>query len=129
MNEVKITKVEITEEAKKEMVAAHLAGLADKAYDAYQLEWMKQHGYSLDDLIGEMQMINERYLDEYGDSLDTDDQYKELCESGFSGEIWAGKDEFIQSEFQDEDWMKACLDGDDFKEWKWGMDFLKGEEK
>lgn len=50
MNEVKITKVEITEEAKKEMVAARLAGLADKAYDAYQLEWMKQHGYSLGDL-------------------------------------------------------------------------------
>lgn len=46
-----------------------------------------------------------------------------------SSEIWSSKDEFIQNEFQDEDWMKTCLDDKDFKEWKSEMDFLKGEEK
>lgn len=119
----------ITNEAKRTMLMANLAGIAGKAYENYKLEWMKQHGFTLDDLVAEMYEINERYLDEYGESMDTDDQFKEFCENGFNGEIWASYDEFLDNEFQNPEIVNNLLDGDLFKSYEETMKALREADK
>ena len=97
-----------------------------KCYDAYQLDWMISHGHSLNDLYH----IQLRYMKEMFDPADFDEsEYKDafsaddldrsmmqgrdilLYERGFgNGEIFAGKEEFLESEYKDASYMKRLLE-------------------
>lgn len=71
-----------------------------KGYEKYQLEWMIEHGYSLEDLMDKIaEIINEEltigvnahvFIDEAFDILEN--------EQGFNGEIWACEDEWKDNE-------------------------------
>ena len=64
------------------------------AYQKYQLQWMIDHGYSLNDLIIEML---EMQTD--GNDGDVADLYYEWEYSrGFGGEIWACEEEWKECE-------------------------------
>lgn len=78
------------------------------AYEKYRLQWMLTHGYSLTDLINQIQEYNHDYADNTSDNLIAafnDWEY----DIGFNGELWACFDEFYCSEYQDEDYVKALL--------------------
>lgn len=121
----------ITEEEKKAMLMANLSGIADKAYENYKLEWMKEHGYSLEDLL--------YYLDTaYEDAVDDSDglcgispsKAMEVAEEiGLdNGEIWSSRDEFLDNEFQDSEIVRNLLDDEQFKDYEETMKVLKEGE-
>lgn len=83
-----------------------------KCYDAYKLDWMMSHGYSLKDYLDALILEDEEAIanDCYpeGDArdifeaLDSNFEY----ETGFpGGTIWVCKDEFLGAEFEDEEYM------------------------
>lgn len=112
-------KTTITETAKRTMIQANLAGLAERAYGMYQLEWMKQHGYTLQDLMEQID-VQEHC------GLEVAEMFKIFQEDGFYGECWASYDEFLNNEFQNEDYMEHLLDDANlFKSYKSSMDFLR----
>ncbi len=85
---------------------------AEKCYHAYQLHWMLQHGYSLNDLF-EAQCNNLSELYDPEDDLDTmmenarDDI---IFNTGIKGgEIFACEEEFYETEYLNEDYMSILL--------------------
>lgn len=82
------------------------------AYEKYKLDWMMRNGYSLSDLI--------RKVGEYMEESDEDivcsfDMWEYDC--GFGGEIWVCFDEFLENEYQDEEYMRSILDDVSFREY------------
>nr|WP_297765856.1 hypothetical protein [uncultured Butyrivibrio sp.] len=112
--------------------------LEQKCYEAYKLDWMMSHGYSLDDLYRAMLKYEKEMFDpedfiEDGEerSFDFDESDLErsamqardilLYEQGFgSGSIWACKNEFLDHEYRDADYMRSLFgrmrDGKKLKE-------------
>lgn len=86
-----------------------------KCYDAYKLDWMISHGFSLRDyleaLIYEDEEARAANCYPEGDardifeSLDASFEY----ETGFGGSIWVCKGEFLEAEFLDPDYMEHLL--------------------
>ena len=87
-----------------------------KCYDAYKLDWMQSHGYTLRDYLNAL--INEdeetsaagNYPEgdtrDIFESLDSSFEY----ETGFpGGTIWVCKDEFLGAEFKDPDYMLGLI--------------------
>lgn len=112
-------KITITETAKRTMIQANLTGLAERAYGMYQLEWMKQHGYTLQDLMEQID-VQEHC------GLEVAEMFKIFQEDGFYGACWASYDEFLDNEFQNEDYMEHLLDDANlFKSYKSSMDSLR----
>lgn len=118
----------ITDEAKRTMLAANLSGIAGKAYENYKLEWMKEHGYSLSDLL--------YYLDSaYDDAVDDNGGMCGICpskametaeETGLdNGEIWASYGEFLGNEFQNPEVVRELLDDGQFKSYRKTMKILR----
>ncbi len=74
-------------------------------YQKYQLQWMIDHGYSLDDLIQELTTM------QYDDPEDSDristpisELYDEwVMDVGFGSEIWVCEDEW--------DMCERCMEG------------------
>lgn len=67
----------------------------EKEYQAYRLNWMIEHGFSIDDLIRELQTHQENFDSFVGvKDLFADWEYN----SGFSGELWPCYDEFVDCE-------------------------------
>lgn len=89
--------------------------MRQEAYRLYQLEWMAAHGYSLQDLVLSVIAYHNEGAD-FDDisSLQPDeDTYNNwVSDSGFSGTLWACKDEFLDAEYQDADYMKSLLPED-----------------
>ncbi len=88
----------------------------ERCYEAYKLDWMISHGYSLKDYLNALVFEDEeaRAADCYPEG-GTQDIYESLNDSfeyerGFDGSIWACEDEFLDHEFRDEDYMKHLLD-------------------
>lgn len=100
------------------MQGAALARLAEKAYGAYQLDWMKERDYTLDDLIGDMQFANEQRMDEGEEPLDVDDLYKNFMAEGLNGEMFASLDEFKDNEFLDKSIVKNLMSEKDFESYE-----------
>lgn len=89
-----------------------------KAYQAYQLQWMISHGFSLEDLFGRLAemaaSLNAEVPLRSKDTQDILDFSKfvigSFLVSGFgSGELFAGYEEFLAREFQDGAYMKALF--------------------
>lgn len=97
------------------------------AYDKYQLDWMIEHGHSLKELMDSL--TNYQYSDpEDSDTISTpinDLFYAWEKESGFSGEIWASFQEFLEYEwlYRNGEYMKNLLTKDEYEE------YLKSIEK
>ncbi len=89
-----------------------------KCYEAYKLDWMLSHGYTLKDYLDALILEDEEAsaAGEYPEG-DTRDIFESLDASfeynaGFacgSGEIWACKDEFLGAEFKDIDYMEHLI--------------------
>lgn len=72
-----------------------------KGYEKYQLEWLIEHGYSLDDLIDKLQQTFEMLYTEKEENevIDIRDTYEVWYDSfGFDQNIFASKDEWENNE-------------------------------
>lgn len=81
-----------------------------RCYEAYKLDWMLAHGYSLKDYLDALMQEDEeaRAAEVYPEG-DTKEIFESLNDSfeerGFSGSLWVCKDEFLGAEFEDEGYM------------------------
>ena len=92
-----------------------------KCYEAYQLDWLISHGYSLNDLYKEMLDCMSEALDpvDFSDDPFNHNDLEYLAETGKEmfltsqglggGSIYACKDEFLESEFQDRAYMEHLI--------------------
>lgn len=87
-----------------------------KCYEAYKLDWMIGHGYTLKDLYDILLGIAVEEIEEEPMSVQTDEASAEAfaacitdrfwTDSGFNGSMYACKDEFLENEFRDEEYME-----------------------
>ncbi len=82
-----------------------------KCYEAYKLDWMLSHGYTMRDYLNALIEADEdaAFEGEYPEG-DTSDIFESLDsdfeERGFgSGSIWVCKNEFLGAEFKDREYM------------------------
>lgn len=96
----------------------------EKCYELYKLDWMKRSGYTFKDLI---QFLKNAYTDAISSDQinisttpdeDIDLLFKTLESQGFQGSLYVCFNEFMDYEFQDEDYMQYLLDDSDFSYWK-----------
>ena len=95
----------------------------NECYELYKIDWMLRHRYTLTDLVNRLKDNAELTVDEDGMMSATDGQSARVLigssyttfedENGFDGEIWACKDEFLQSEFLDYDYMMHLFESID----------------
>ncbi len=70
-----------------------LDDLHEKAWQRYRLQWMLDHGFTLDDLTKELEdMLDVNLPEAFGD-------WEHNC--GFGSQIWACKDKFLDCEFKE----------------------------
>lgn len=80
--------------------------MAQKAYEEFKLIWMQMHGYSMQDLISQLEAVRQDLLDEDA-SIQTVFEYWEDS-VGFGGEIWPCFDEYLDNEYKIiEEFIKA----------------------
>ena len=84
--------------------------ITEIAYEKYKLDWMRAHGYTLKDLIAELENMREEEPSTYLQSLFEDWEYG----FGFNSEIWACYDEFMDNEFWDHEYMFNLLTTEEF---------------
>lgn len=84
------------------------------AYDKYQLDWMKNHNYSLETLVAELGI----YVGRFSDTPLTIEFETRQSDRGFDGTIWVCFSEFLDNEYQDEDYMKSLLNEEEFNRYK-----------
>lgn len=96
----------------------------EKCYELYKLDWMKRSGYTFKDLI---QFLRDAYAEAISSNKinisttpdkDIDLLFKALEDQGFQGSLYVDFNEFMDSEFQDEDYMQHLLDDSNFSYWK-----------
>lgn len=89
-----------------------------RCYELYQLDWMKTHGYSLQDAFN---MLRDGYAEACasgnidggtGCAEDFDAMEEYFEERGFDGEIFACENEFYDCEYQDVGYMEYLLPKD-----------------
>ena len=91
-----------------------------KCYEAYRLDWMLSHGYTIDDVISGICDIAIEAVSEDPLNAMTDEQavremtdacrYELFYERGLGqGSIWACKNEFLDAEFKDVDYMTHLI--------------------
>ena len=94
-----------------------------RCYELYQLNWMMEQGYSLQDAFN---VLREGYAEawasediSYGSGCDDDfdllEEYFE--EQGFNGNIFVGENEFYDNEYQDTEYMKQLLSKEMFEQY------------
>lgn len=84
------------------------------AYEKYKLDWLLRHGYTLRDLINELDMLRE---ENPGDSVSVLFNYW-VYEVGFGSEIWACCQEFLDNEYLDEGYMKQLLTWEEYEKYQ-----------
>lgn len=89
--------------------------IKEKAYNKYQLDWMRSHGKSLDDLVEHM-TESWKNADEKR-TFTPIRAFFHVEEAGFGGEIWACFDEFLETEYQDMEYMSGLLNPDEYAEY------------
>ena len=77
------------------------------AYEKHRLQWMIAHGYTLTDLIHQLQLM----IDEDLDGSDVPTSLQSLFEEwefgyGFNGEIWPCFDEYMDCDYPNEQFDK-----------------------
>lgn len=66
----------------------------NKKYEIFKLQWMLDHGYTLDDLIHELQLLQNKNQDDSIKTLFDDWEYG----YGFGSEIWPCYEEWLDCE-------------------------------
>lgn len=84
------------------------------AYEKYKLDWLLKHGYTLTDLVHELEMLQEENPDDSVWQLFIDWEYG----FGFSSEIWACYQEFLDNEYQDNGYMRQLLNWEEYEKYK-----------
>ena len=89
-----------------------LDSVKSKLYDTYQMQWMLSHGYCLTDLFqvlldvaNEFEFDEEKQCDSFVD--DVIDEFENS--RGFGGQIYVCYNEFLGSEYLDEEYVKALF--------------------
>ena len=80
------------------------------AYEKYRLQWMLDHGYTIADLIHQLDIMQCECPDSCVETLFDDWDYG----FGFGGEIWASYAEFLETEFLDDAYMKSLLTDEEY---------------
>ena len=83
------------------------------AYEKYKLDWMVKHGKTIGDLICELSLSQQDDPNKSIASLFRNWEF----DRGFNGEIWACFDEFLESEYQDEYYMRSLLTSAEWDEY------------
>lgn len=83
------------------------------AYRKYQLDWMSSHGYGIGHIINELEKVQK----ENGESSIGDIYDEWEAERGFGSELWACYSEFLDSEYQDESYMRQLLTESEYREY------------
>lgn len=82
------------------------------AYEKYKLDWMLHHGYTLTDLMNELESLRD----------DTDPINLLFIfweeEYGFGSEIWVCYQEFLDNEYLDEGYMKQLLTWEEYEKYQ-----------
>ena len=85
------------------------------AYEKYKLDWLMNHGYTLTDLINELDVVKED--EEDNDSIGLLFSFwEDNC--GFGSEIWVCYQEFINNEYADANYMKQILTRDEYQKYQ-----------
>lgn len=79
------------------------------AYEKYKLDWLMRHGYSLTDLIREVNSLQDEFISTKQAYLAFVNEY------GFNGEIWSCYNEFLDNEYKDKEYIKSILNPQEFK--------------
>lgn len=84
-------------------------------YEAYKLDWMISHGFTLQDYLKQVSEIEEvdRANDTYPEGSTYDYLESANCDfeqTGFNGECWACFDEFLNTEFEDTNYMNHLIE-------------------
>ena len=88
------------------------------AYKKYQLDWMRNHNYSLDSLIMEL----DKWIESQVDTSLISEFDAWALDRGFDGTLWVCFNEFLDCEYQDEDYMKSLLNEEEFNRYKKEME-------
>ncbi len=94
--------------------------LKEKAYKAYQIQWMISHGFDLSDAFNALvEGMVACFVPDSGDIIASEESLREYAEYGMNevkwnigfgdGSIFACKNEFLECEFLDRDYMKMLL--------------------
>lgn len=75
------------------------------AYEKYQLDWMIAHGHSITELLRELECMRQEDPEQSIFAMFEEWEYS----FGFGGEVWACYDEFLETEYKNESYMKALL--------------------
>lgn len=103
--------------------------IAQIAYEKYQLDWMKNHNCSLEELINHLDSIwNESFSYDEGNispgkAFAT---FEEDC--GFNGSLYVCFDEFLNAEYTDSGYMEYLLNEDEFSSYQEDIAKRKNEE-
>ena len=97
--------------------------IEDIAYDNEQLQWMKNHGISIDDMIENLDGV---YQNKRKNNISVN-SIKEIYHEwendiGFNKLIWLGKEEFLNSKYQDKEYVKSLLSHNEYEEYIESMD-------
>ena len=84
------------------------------AYERYKLDWLLNHGYTLTDLMNELDKMQEESPDDRVSQLFTDWEYG----FGFGSEVWACYEEFLDNEYQDIFYMTHLLSVEESVEYR-----------
>ena len=85
------------------------------AYEKYKLDWLLKHGYTLMDLMEQLDSIQEESDETVSVSqLFTD--WEDEC--GFGSEIWVCYQEFIDNEYLDTGYMKQLLTWEEYEKYQ-----------
>ena len=84
------------------------------AYERYKLDWLLNHGYTLTDLMNELDKMQEESPDGRVSQLFTDWEYG----FGFGSEVWACYEEFLDNEYQDIFYMAHLLSVEESVEYR-----------
>lgn len=79
------------------------------AYEKYKLDWMLNHGYTLDDLISVLSDCIEEAKEDLAVVFDVWES-----DYGFGSEIWVCFDEFIDNEYQNSAYMWKLLNWEEY---------------
>ena len=80
--------------------------LQEEAYRRYQLDWLIQQGYSIEDVFNAA-------AEDVEDPINGSDLYEAFEEQGLKGSLYVCFDEFCGAEFADAKYMYHLLSGED----------------
>lgn len=80
--------------------------MARKAHEEFKLIWMQMHGYSMQDLINQLEAARQDLFDEEASMQTVFEHWEDNV--GFGGEIWPCFDEYLDNEYKIiEEFIKA----------------------